>query len=226
MSDAKDAPTPADPSISPEAGQTSRRATRLATVLVLFLGIPMLALFGFSVSDGYQRAQEGPLRAALGDDRFEALMAGEGGSPHYLGYERIAPDVTFQDRHGNNWSLRDQRGKVVVLNFWSMTCPPCVQEMPSLESLAQMAEERFGDNVEVVAVSTDSGWDAVSTLLPSQPHLHHLFDSDKSEVEGVFGTRLYPETWIIDADGVIRLRFDGARDWASALSLDVIELFL
>jgi len=221
MSQSREASPPSD-----EASALRRFATPAATALTLLLGLPMLVLFGLSVADGYQRAQEGPLRAALGDDRFEELMAGEGGTPHYLGYERIAPDVTFQDREGNDWSLQDQRGKVVVLNFWSMTCPPCVQEMPSLESLAQMAKERFGDNVEVVAVSTDSGWDAVSTLLPAEPHLRHLFDSDKSEVEGVFGTRLYPETWIIDGDGVVRLRFDGARDWASALSLDVIELFL
>ena len=201
-------------------------ASKKATALVALIGLPLVALLAYAIVDGERRAQEGPLRATLGVDRFEALMNGEGGTPHYLGYERMAPDVEFRDREGNAWSLADRRGKVVVMNFWSITCGPCIEEMPSVELLAQMVDERFGGDVEVVAVSTDAGWDAVSTVLPENPTLRHLFDPDKEVVEGVFGTQLYPETWIVDADGVIRFRYDGARDWSSALMLDTIQLFL
>lgn len=207
-------------------GKSTAGGRRKADVLVALIGLPLLVLLAYALIDGHKREQEGPLRAAIGATRLDELMAGEGGTPHYLGYERMAPDVEFTRPDGTTWSLRDQRGKVVVMNFWSITCRPCIEEMPSVEMLAQMADQRFGGNVEVVAVSTDAGWDAVSGVLPPNPTLNHLFDPDKSIVEGVFGTQLYPETWIVDADGVIRFRYDGARDWASPIMLDVIQLFL
>ena len=212
----------------PQAGTParSRNAKVWAALFASWLGIPLLVLFGFSMADGERRAQETPLRAVIGNARFEALMAGEGGNPHYLGYERLAPDITLTDRNGEEWRLADHRGKVIVMNFWSITCGPCVEEMPTLELLAEMIDARFGGDVELVAVSTDADWDAVSSILPEEPRLAHYFDPDKEVVEGAFGTQLYPETWIIDAEGVIRFRYDGARDWSSPLMLDLIALFL
>ena len=95
--------------------------------------------------------------------------------------------------------------------------------MPSLELLAQMAQD--WDDVEVVAVSTDEGPEAVASVIGPSPRLTHLFDPDKSVVEGMFGTKLYPETWIIDPRGVVRFRYDGARDWSSPIILDLVEAF-
>jgi len=50
-----------------------------------------------------------------------------------------------------------------------------------------------------------------------------LLDPDAEIVTEKFGTKLFPETWFIDADGVIRARFDGERDWASPLVIDLAE---
>lgn len=196
---------------------------QLAAVVAIALGAPLVFLFTRAVADGSTRYEETPLRAVLGDERFEALRDGHGGFPHYLGDDRLAPDFTLRDKDGRPWRLADHRGRVVVLNFWSITCPPCLEEMPTLETLAHIAEE-WGD-VDVVAVSTDSGWDAVSAVMPPRSRLRVLFDPDKSVVNGKFGTRLYPETWIVDREGVIRFRFDGARDWSDPVVLDVIEQF-
>ena len=195
-----------------------------AGLLALVLAIPLLVMLGTSIADGFVRSGQAPLRAVLGNARYEELTAGQGGVPHYLGYDRIAPDFELRDRNGETWRLSDHRGKVVVMNFWSITCGPCIEEMPSVELLHEMAGRRW-DDVEVVAVSTDAGWEAVQTVLPTDPGLTHLFDPDRAVVDGEFGTRLYPETWIIDGDGVIRFRYDGARDWSTALVLDLIELF-
>lgn len=201
----------------------ARRGETYAAIAIAVVGLPLLWALGNAVFDAQQRADEGPLRAMLGDSRFEELAEGGGGFPHYMGRERVAPDFTVVDRGGREWKLSDHKGKVVVMNFWSITCPPCLEEMPSLEILAELADR--WDDVEVVAISTDSGWDAVSTVLPARPKLTHLFDPDKSVTEGMFGTELYPETWIIDRDGVVRLRYDGAFDWSSPVVLDVIESY-
>ncbi len=50
-----------------------------------------------------------------------------------------------------------------------------------------------------------------------------LFDPESTVVDGRYGTHLFPETWLIDADGVIRARFDGAKDWSTSLAMEIIE---
>ena len=96
--------------------------------------------------------------------------------------------------------------------------------MPELEELARIVAER--DDVELVTISTDRSWDQVATVVPPTSPLTVLLDPDKAVVRDRFGTRLYPETWVIDPDGVIRLRVDGPREWSSAVALDAIETFL
>jgi peroxiredoxin len=202
---------------------TRAHGEKLAAVLALLVGLPMVYLYGRAMADASARHQEAPLRAVLGDDAFERLARGEKTPRHYLGNELLAPEFTLEDRHGRPWSLADQRGKTVVLNFWSITCPPCIKEMPTLEELADMA--RDWPSVEVVAVSTDSGWEEAAPAIQPHSHLTVLFDPDKKVVEGQFGTRLYPETWVIDPRGVVRFRYDGAFDWSSPLAVDLIRSF-
>lgn len=212
---------------------------RLALGLVVAIGAPLVVMLGMSLADGTRRTRESVVRSMIGDVRYEALASfhdeaarGEApepsaaGFPHYFnprgGYRR-APDFALTDRLGRAHRLSDQRGKVVVMNFWSITCPPCLEELPSLEELAKQVDARWGDDVEVFAISTDEGWDAVRTVLPEEPTLVHLFDPEKSTVEGKYGTSLYPETWIIDREGFVRFRYDGAYDWSSPVVLDLIE---
>ena len=219
------------------------RQEQIAAAIAIAVAAPLVFFFGTAISDGMQRHRENAVRAMLGEERYEQLAefdqcVRQGGSvsdascdgpdglvtagfPHYTGDAFLAPDFVATDRQGRPWKLSDQRGKIVVMNFWSITCPPCIEEMPTLDTLAEIAEQ--WDDVEVVAVSTDAGWDAVSSVLPARPQLKHLFDSDKSAVEGKYGTKLYPETWIVDASGVIRMRFDGQRDWSEPLLLDVLD---
>jgi len=206
------------------SGSVSRRRELYAMLLVLCIGAPFLFIFARAMSDAELRRREMPLRAMLGDAAFESLSRGEQTELHYLGDGLLAPDFTLPDQHGKPWRLRDQRGKLVVMNFWSVTCQPCVEEMPSLISLSEIARRR-GD-IEVVTVSTDKDWASVAPIFPPRTKLRVLFDPDRKIVRDKFGTRLYPETWVVDARGVVRLRVDGPRDWSAALSLDAIERFL
>ena len=207
----------------PTKSDDARRGETYAAIAVAVVGLPLLWALGNAVFDGQQRAEESPLRALLGDSRFDDLNEGGGGFPHYLGRERLAPDFTVEDRSGREWRLSEQRGKVILMNFWSWDCEPCREEMPSLEILAELAER--WDDVEVVAISADPDWTKPDRIIPPRAKLTHLIDPDKSVTEGMFGTVLYPETWIIDRDGVVRMRYDGAFDWSSPIVLDVIESY-
>lgn len=145
--------------------------------------------------------------------------------PSYAGYEKKAPSFTLKDVKGQDVSLESFRGKVVVLNFWTKTCGPCMEEMPEIADLARIL--RPMSDVAVLTVSTDeTAEEAHGTLkavLREEPPFPILMDPDLKVVRDKYGTSLYPETWIIDKNGVIRARFDGAREWSSATVVQLVE---
>ncbi|HKQ71388.1 MAG TPA: TlpA disulfide reductase family protein [Polyangiaceae bacterium] len=148
--------------------------------------------------------------------------------PNYAGQNRLAPDFELTDENGAKVKLSQFRGKTVVLNFWTTTCQPCLEEMPSLADLAKIVKKR--SDVVVLTVSTDTSKEvalsALQTLLHEpKPPFPVLLDSESSVVREKYGTQLFPETWLIDPQGVIRARFDGARDWSNAMILDLIDSF-
>lgn len=200
------------------------RRELIATLIVAAIAFPLIFVFTGAVIDARLRAREAPFRAVLGNARFEELMQGRGGVPHYLGASLLAPDFTLPRQDGGEWSLSAHRGKVIVMNFWTVTCRPCIQEMPTIELLAEITEG--WEDVEVVAISTDRTWDEVETIIAPGSRITSLLDSERAVVTEKFGTRLFPETWIIDADGVVRFRFDGALDWSDPLALDLIRAYL
>ena len=120
-----------------------------------------------------------------------------------------APDFTVQDA-GRRISLRDFRGKIVVLNFWATWCPPCVDEMPSLVALQSKPEVK--GRVQVFAVSLDQDESAYKKFLADY-HINILTIRDASqESTRHYATTGFPETFIIDANGVLRRKFIGPVD--------------
>ena len=145
--------------------------------------------------------------------------------PDYMAADRRAPDFSLKDLTGATVTLDSLRGKVVVLNFWTKTCGPCLEEMPELAELTKIVRDRM--DVAIVTVSVDEGPEDVNptlqTVLREAPPFQVLFDPDSKVVGGKYGTRLFPETWFIDKRGVIRARFDGAREWTNSLVVDYID---
>ena len=161
-------------------------------------------------------------QAALEGHRKEKTGALEALQPAYEGDDRLAPDFQLQDKNGKTFRLKSFRGKVVVLNFWTITCGPCVEEMPSIEDMARIFEG--DDDVVVLTISADQDWRTVRRIFPDgEPVMPVLFDPDRAIINGKYGTRLFPETWIIDRQGIIRARFDGARDWSTGLAVSYVR---
>lgn len=144
-------------------------------------------------------------------------------SPDYAGNNRLAPDFELPNLEGKKVKLSDYRGKVVILNFWTKTCAPCLREMPSLSQLGRVLEAH--PEVVLLTVTTDeSAEDAKATLtsvLGEKAPFETLVDSEGVIVTDKYGTKLFPETWFIDPQGVIRARVDGPRDWYSLAPLSI-----
>ncbi|HKS72642.1 MAG TPA: TlpA disulfide reductase family protein [Terriglobales bacterium] len=146
-----------------------------------------------------------PLLTAL----FTLLLAGcySGTRPPRIGSE--APNFTVQDAD-RKVTLADYRGKVVVLNFWATWCPPCVEEMPSLVQMQQRLKDK---GVTVLAISLDADESAYHKFLKDHGvNLITVRDPDLKSSD-LYGTFKYPETYIIDRNGVLQRKFIGAVNW-------------
>ena len=131
-----------------------------------------------------------------------------GSRPEQVGTK--APDFTVNEG-GRSISLHDYRGKVVVLNFWASWCTPCIAEMPALTRMQQ----DLGDSVTVLAVSTDQNQHAYEQFLADR-HVKLLTIRDESQRSNqAYGTEKFPETYIIDKQGVIRRKFIGEVKWTA-----------
>lgn len=147
--------------------------------------------------------------------------------PQYAARNRTAPDFELERLNGGKARLLDyqKRGRIVVMNFWTKSCQPCLEEMPSLARFATTIKARqIGEFISVC--TDDTREDVTQTLarvLPEGVPFDVLLDPDAKIVSDLYGTKLYPETWFIDDSGVIRARIDGARDYTQPLFVDFVE---
>ncbi|HEV8539953.1 MAG TPA: TlpA disulfide reductase family protein [Nitrospiraceae bacterium] len=133
----------------------------------------------------------------------------------------LAPNFQLTDLNGNELSLANYRGKVVLVNFWATWCGPCRVEMPAMQLLYQDFDRK---DFEILAVSTDPQGMAVTrpfrdALGLGFPILH---DSD-FRIGVLYGARTLPMTFILDRDGIITHRIFGARDWQSSEARQIIQ---
>ena len=138
-----------------------------------------------------------------------------GSHPSQVGQR--APDFTVSDS-GRTVRLDSFKGKVVVLNFWATWCAPCIEELPTL-----IAMQRRVPDVVVVAVSIDEDAAAYRQFITDN-HIDLLTVRDAAKKSSkLYGTERYPETYVIDQDGVIRRRFIGAQNWMSPEILNYLR---
>lgn len=143
------------------------------------------------------------------------LSACKNSRPAQIGTQ--APDFTVSDGQ-KTVALNQFRGKTVVLNFWATWCGPCVEEVPSLVAL----QKELGDKVVILAVSTDVDADAYRKFTEKRmPGLLTVRDGDNRS-NALYGTFAFPETYVIDKDGVIRRKFIGPQDWTSPEIVDFL----
>jgi peroxiredoxin len=118
-----------------------------------------------------------------------------------------APDFRLATLKGENRSLGQYRGKVVLVNFWASWCPYCRDEMPSMDRLVRLFPK--GDLV-VLAIN-------VEKRIPEKYRRASVsfdFLSDATgQVQQRYGVNRLPDTFIVDRKGVIRQRVAGGIEW-------------
>jgi len=137
---------------------------------------------------------------------------------------RLAPDFAVPDLSGQAVRLSALRGKVVLLNLWTTWCPPCREEMPSMERLYERLRDR---DFQLLAVSQDEDGKRVVEPFVKEMRLSFpvLVDPDH-QVGDRYGVWGYPETFVIDRAGHVVERVIGPRDWASPEQVASLEALI
>jgi cytochrome c biogenesis protein CcmG, thiol:disulfide interchange protein DsbE len=121
----------------------------------------------------------------------------------------LEADFTLPDLAGKMVSVRQLRGRPVLVSFFATWCPPCVEEAPSLEQLAR----RLGDKATVLVVSVDEDLDALKKFY-AKGTVATVVRDDSKKVPTSFGTSKFPESFLLDPAGRVRYAFINQRDWS------------
>jgi peroxiredoxin len=148
-----------------------------------------LAFIAFIVLAGCERSA----------DKVELL---EGQSP---------PPFELRDINGNMWRLSDLKGSVVLVNFWATWCPPCRQELPSLQRLMEKTMD-YPDFTILSILFNDDPFKAAA-MLDANGYRFSMLKDPGGSVSKSYGLTGVPETYIIDKKGVLRKKIIGPMEF-------------
>jgi thiol-disulfide isomerase/thioredoxin len=136
-----------------------------------------------------------------------------------------APELSFQDAQGNQLSLADFRGQVVVLNLWATWCAPCRREMPSLDRLQA---EHGGDRLHVLPLSIDRGGLEQIEAFYDEVGIRHLkiYRDPKAATSRALGAFGLPTTVVFDRDGREVGRVLGPDEWDSDEAVAALQALM
>jgi len=134
-----------------------------------------------------------------------------------------APDFSITTDSGRTITAASFGGKLLVLNFWATWCPPCVEELPSLNEFAN----RFAKaGVVVLGISVDSDEKLYRDFL-AKARVSFLTARDPDrKISADYGTFKYPESYIIDGKGKVLRKIISNQDWMSDRVIKDLESLL
>jgi thiol-disulfide isomerase/thioredoxin len=128
-----------------------------------------------------------------------------------------APALTLSDTEGTSHSLKDYLGQVVLVNMWATWCPPCREEMPTLEAFH---EEHSDDGFVIIGLNDGDGLLDVRDFVAEYGLLFPVWLDPGYTSETIFGTTNLPSSYVIDRQGQVRLQ------WVGAITRDMLDKYV
>lgn len=133
------------------------------------------------------------VKASLDNPQFTAAMAKLAAEDEL----RAKADFTLSDLEGKSWTLRELRGKVVLVNFWATWCPPCRKEMPDLDALYR----KFKDQGLVILAIDDEEVGKIKPYLVEHPVTYPILLDPGRKANKSFLIDGIPKSFVYDRDG-------------------------
>ncbi|WP_345232876.1 TlpA disulfide reductase family protein [Olivibacter ginsenosidimutans] len=131
-----------------------------------------------------------------------------------------APDISFKDKNGKTVSISSLKGKVVFINFWATWCPPCIQEMPSINQLKQSFKEN--DNIVFLMVDVDADVEKSTAFMAENKYDLPVYIPISDIPRDYLGDAI-PNTVIIGKNGDMIARMEGGRDYTRSEMVDGLK---
>ena len=132
----------------------------------------------------------------------------------------LLPGVRFVDENGQTTDLANLKGKVVFINFWATWCPPCIAEMPSINELHK--KFRGNEHVIFLMVDVDKDYNKSDKFMKKRGYEMKVFNP-ASQIPPAFMQGTIPTTVILDKNGNISYRQEGAADYSGKEIFELID---
>ncbi len=130
------------------------------------------------------------------------------------------PDVMLKALDGQNHSLTQHTGKLVLVNFWATWCQPCIREMPSMERLYAKYKPQ---GLEIVAISLDQGSeDDVREFAAKYKLTFPIVLDPDHKAKALYKVRGLPTSYLVDRKGQVAGYGVGPREWDSEAAFALI----
>ncbi len=121
-----------------------------------------------------------------------------------------APELDLPDLEGTRHRMGDYRGRVVIVNFWATWCPPCREEMPSMQ---RAYEQLRAEGIEMLAINIGEDEDIIFAFTADYPvEFPLLMDLDSTTIQS-WPVKGLPTTFVVDPQGRLAYRAIGERAW-------------
>jgi len=147
------------------------------------------------------------------------VHAAQAGSQPLTPFDGSGLDFTLSDNKGQQYSLGDFTGKVVLINFWASWCPPCIYEMPELQKLQAHYSDRPFTVITINVGEKKYKIRKFTKLINFE--LPVLLDTTKATFDN-WKLETLPTSFLVDKHGVIRYRVRGNPGWQETETLDII----
>lgn len=124
---------------------------------------------------------------------------------------RLAPDLVLSNARGHKRSLADERGRIVLLNFWGTSCEHCLTNMPKLEGLAERWRKKglIVMNICADAENAQAAQELIARVSPTSI----AWVDDTGLANAQFEVQALPTLWLIDRSGELLASSRGMKDW-------------
>ena len=117
-----------------------------------------------------------------------------------------APEATATHADGSTFDLARRKGSWVVLNFFQSTCAPCKREHPELVDFVEQQGMLGREGAEFYSVVVDDDVESVEAFFAERGGSWPVVYDDDGRFAVAFGVAKVPETWVVDPEGIVRLR--------------------
>jgi thiol-disulfide isomerase/thioredoxin len=132
-------------------------------------------------------------------------------------------NIELTDLNNVDHVLYKSKGKVVLVNFWATWCPPCIEEMPSL---IRLVDGMASDDLLVLAVNVKENRNRVAGIASQMGFNFPVLLDDSKSVAKAWDVKVYPSSFLIDKQGLLRFKAIGPVAWDSDESVTQVTNLL